>query len=131
MKTLKFILLAASAILFASCAVNKNTSEPVTIPVSVGVNQNNFHFVKMVQAEESATYVFGIGGLSKKAMTQNAVAKMIEEANLSGSQTICNITARTSMKFIVAPIFTKVTVTAVGQVIEFDGPCVTVFKECK
>lgn len=122
-----FILFSIIVIALSGCSINRNISQPITNPVGVSVNQNNFHFVKSVTATESATYVFGIGGLSRRAVRQNAIAKMTEEANLTNSQVLVNITTRQSYKMI-TPIFVKIEVTAVGQVMQFDGANVSIFR---
>lgn len=41
---------------------------------NVVLSQNNYDIVRHVEAEVSATYVFGIGGVSRKALKSNAVA---------------------------------------------------------
>lgn len=88
---------------------------------TVELKQNNFHVVKHVSSSAATTYVLGIGGLSKKALKQNAVADMISKANLEGSQAVINITTKVSRK-VITPLFVKEIVTAYGTVVEFDSP---------
>ena len=77
--------------------------------------------MKHVSSSAATTYVLGIGGLSKKALKQNAVADMISKANLEGSQAVINITTKVSRK-VITPLFVKEIVTAYGTVVEFDSP---------
>ena len=74
--------------------------------------------IKNVEAEATATYVFGIGGMSKKALYSNAVAELTKNANLTGSQALVNVTVKNSAKSILC--YTKITYHAEGTVIEFD-----------
>lgn len=82
------------------------------------LSQKNFHVVKTVEAEVSATYILGIGRLSKKALQANTVAELAKEADLTGSQALVNVTVHNSAKFLF--VWNKLTYHAEGTVIEFD-----------
>jgi signal transduction histidine kinase len=82
------------------------------------LSQKNFHVVNTVEAEVSATYIFGIGGLNKKALHDNVVAELTKNAGLTGSQALVNVTVNYSSKLILC--YNKVTCHAEGTVIEFD-----------
>lgn len=109
----------AAVLLLASCGVSQNLTTNTNLnQTNVVLSQKNFHVVKTVSAENSATYVFGIGGMSKKALYNNAVAELTKNANLTGSQALVNITVKNSAKTIL--FFSKFTYHAEGTVIEFD-----------
>ena len=111
---------AAAVLLLASCGVSQNlTSNANLNQTNVVLSQKNFHVVKTVEAETSATYVFGIGGMSKKALYNNAVAELTKKADLTGSQALVNVTVKSSAKMIV--LFGQVTYRAEATVIEFDN----------
>ena len=111
---------AAAVLLLASCGVSQNlTSNANLNQTNVVLSQKNFHVVKTVEAETSATYVFGIGGMSKKALYNNAVAELTKKADLTGSQALVNVTVKSSAKL--AGVFGKVTYRAEATVIEFDN----------
>lgn len=120
-KLLSRIAIAAAAVLLlASCGVSQNlTSNANLNQTNVVLSQKNFHVVKTVEAETSATYVFGIGGMSKKALYNNAVAELTKKADLTGSQALVNVTVKSSAKLAV--VFCKVTYRAEATVIEFDN----------
>ena len=120
-KLLSRIAMAAAAVLLlASCGVSQNlTSNANLNQTNVVLSQKNFHVVKTVEAETSATYVFGIGGMSKKALYNNAVAELTKKADLTGSQALVNVTVKSSAKLAV--VFGKVTYRAEATVIEFDN----------
>jgi uncharacterized secreted protein with C-terminal beta-propeller domain len=119
-KLSSMIAMAVVAVLFlASCGASQSLTTNANLnQTNVVLSQKNFHVVKQVSAEASATYVFGIGGLSKKSLYNNAVAELTKAANLTGSQALVNVTVKNSGKLIL--FFGKVTYHAEGTVIEFD-----------
>ena len=91
----------AAVLLFASCGVTQDLTKNMNLnQTNVVLSQKNFHVVKNVEAETSATYVFGIGGMSQKALYNNAVAELTKKANLTGSQALINVTVKNSGKVI-------------------------------
>ena len=115
----KVVMAIAAVLLLASCGVNSHLYSNLNLnQTNVVLSQKNFHVVKNVEAKVSATYVFGIGGISKKALHNNAVAELTKKAGLTGSQALVNVTLHTSGKMILC--FGKVTYFAEGTVIEFD-----------
>ena len=82
------------------------------------MTQKNFKVVGQVQGEASATYICGIGGLSKKALNANAVSEMYKNANLTGSQTIINVYVKETVGGVI-PFYAKNTYIASGTIIEF------------
>lgn len=112
-------ILFLGTLLTTGCGINGtgynyNNQENRTV---VNLNGKNFRVVKSVEASQSATYVLGIGGLTKNNLKNNAVAEMYRNANLTGSQTIINVNVTQSVAFYV--VFHKVNVKAYGTVIEF------------
>lgn len=85
MKRISIVLIVLSLFL-TSCAThygipknyNQNTTEVV-------LTKNNFKVVKMVKGEAEATYIFGIGGLSKNGLIAEAKTKMLESAGMEGA----------------------------------------------
>ena len=65
-----------------------------------------------------ALYIFGIGGLSKKALIAEARAKMLARSNIiGGSKAVINETVEVSYSFFPFVRFYNVTVSA--HIIEF------------
>ena len=109
----------AAILLFTGCGLNMNVVNNHNLnQTNVVLSQKNYHVVKTVETEVSATYVFGIGGLSKRALHDNAVAELTKKANLTGSQALVNVTVHDSGKLIL--FYNKVTCHAKATVIEFD-----------
>ena len=115
----KIAMAVAAVLLLASCGINANLSTNHNLnQTNVVLSQKNFHVVKNVEAEVSATYVLGIGGLSKKALKDNALAELTKKANLTGSQALVNVAVHVSYAEYI--LFSEVTYQAKGTVIEFD-----------
>ena len=120
MKAIKFLCISLLAVLFSGCAgLNLTPYANDPVETKVILSESNYNIVKEVSGEWSATYIFGIGGLSKKALRNNAVSEMYKNAELKGNQQIINITTTHSVESW-ALIYTKVRATAHGYVIEFE-----------
>ena len=114
-----FAIAVAGALFMSACSsqlhpvVNQNT-----LGTQVVLSQKNFKVVNSVEGCNTATRVLGIGGLSKKAMQDNAIAEMFKNANLSSSQAVVNITFKYATMGV-PPFYTKSFCTATGTVVEF------------
>lgn len=109
----------AAVILLASCGVTSNlTFNANQNQTNVVLSQKNYHVVKTVKAEVSATYICGIGGLSKQALQNNVIAELTKEAGLTGSQALINVTVHNSGKMFL--VYNKLTYHAEATIIEFD-----------
>ena len=120
MKKLLFsLILLVGVVVLSGCSAhlyptfNSNLSQ-----TDVVLSQKNFKVVGQAEGSASTTLVFGIGGLSKKALNGNAIAAMWENAKLTGSQTIVNVNVKSSFAGC-APFYVKNTYTATGTIIEF------------
>lgn len=120
MKAFKALLLAVAAVLLvSSCGLTANLTSNLNLnQTDVVLTQNNFEIVKTVSTEVSATYICGIGGLSKKALQSNAVAELTKKAELKGSQALTNVTVKQNIETYLG-VYTKVTYLAEGTVVEF------------
>ena len=120
MKAIKFLCISLLAVFFSGCAgLNMTPYANDPVETKVVLSKSNYHIVKEVSGEWSATYVFGIGGLSKKALNNNAISEMYKNAELKGNQQIINITTTQSVESW-ALIYSKVRAKAHGYVIEFE-----------
>jgi hypothetical protein len=112
-------LLMLSALL-SSCGIghaiitnhNQNATE-------VHLSANNFKVVDQVSGSSEASYVFAIGGMTKRQLYENAYSTMMKKANLmNSSKAVINV--MTEEHFIgFAPFFVKRTITVSAQVVEF------------
>jgi len=94
-----------------------NVSNHNVAETQVVLDQANFKVVGQAQGTAKASYIFGIGGLSKKSLKGNAVADMYKNANLTGSQAIINVNFKQRASVIL--IAGQVEYTATGTIIEF------------
>ena len=116
---LRIAMAVAAILLLSGCGLNMNLVNNHNLnQTNVVLSQKNYHVVKTVEAEVTATYVVGIGGLSKKALHDNVVAELTKNAALTGSQALVNVTVNNSSKMILC--YNEITCHAVGTVIEFD-----------
>jgi hypothetical protein len=119
MKAIKLFLGCLVAVLFASCAgINTTPYQNEPVETKVLLSEANYKIVGQAEGEWSATYVFGIGGLSKKSLTNNAISEMYKNANLTGNQQIINVTTTSSVENWL--VYTKHRVIARGYIIEFE-----------
>ena len=113
------IVIAAIGLL-SSCGISSNLTSNLNLnQTNVILSQNNYHVVGTVEASVSSSYFLGIGGLSKKALHNNAVAELTKKANLSGAQALINVTVKSSGKFLF--VFGSTTLYAEATIIEFDN----------
>ena len=118
MKNLFKICAVSLAVLcLSSCALKSTNSSNIT-ETKVILSENNFKVVGQAYGESSSTYVFGIGGLSRKSLRNNAISEMSKNAKLTGAQTLTNITTHSTIK-MVTPIFMRVTYSATANIVEF------------
>ena len=112
------VLVSLLAVLcLTGCGVSATVSNNFT-ETQVVLSENNFNVVGQAYGEAQATYICGIGGLSQKALRNNAIDQMSRNANLKGAQTLTNITTHMSVKMI-TPLYVKVTCSATANVVEF------------
>lgn len=109
---------AFTALSFTSCGVTSTASHNLT-ETKVVLSEKNFKVVGQAYGEATATYIVGFGGLSKKALRNNAINEMSKNAKLTGSQTLTNITTHKSVKMI-TPLYVQVTCSATANIIEFE-----------
>ena len=120
MKLAKLFIMSMVATLLIGCAgVNMTPYKNDPVETKVVLSEDNYTIVKAVEGEWTATYVFGIGGLKKKALETNAIGEMYKNAQLTGNQQIINITTTQSVETWAFGIYAKYKVVARGYVIEF------------
>lgn len=119
MKKLFWAAAIAAAWLMTGCAASTHlTSNHNLTQTNVELSQKNYRVVGTVQGSETISRIFGIGGLSKRSIRENAYNEMVKNANLTGSQAIINTTTDTKFRGV-PPFYLRQVVTTYGQVIEF------------
>ena len=118
---MKKLLVAFSLCLLCSCSAHLyNTSNHNISETQVVLDKANFTVIGTVSGSAKASYILGIGGLSKKSLKGNAVTEMYENANLTGSQAIINVTFKQRVSNVL--IYSEIEYTASGTIVEFfDG----------
>lgn len=85
---LKSAFIVSLSLLLTSCAAGLSG----TMSGSAALNSANFSYSqKNVQGESKATYVFGIGGMNREAIVNEAKEKMLENTPLKDNQALANL----------------------------------------
>jgi hypothetical protein len=119
-KTRIYLVLLSLAASLASCGINTalvaNHNQNAT---EVQLRENNFTVIDQVSGSSEATYVFAIGGMSKRQLYENAYSAMMKKANLlHGSKAIVNVMTEQHVSGF-APFYVRRTITVSAQVVEF------------
>ena len=117
MKKFSVLVLLLAVLCLTGCGVSSTISNNFT-ETQIVLSENNFEVVGQAYGEAKATYVFGIGGLSRKALRNNAIDELSKNANLKGAQTLTNVTTHFSVKMI-TPLYVELTCSATANIIEF------------
>lgn len=112
--------IAAASLSLTGCAgvATMASSNHNLTQTHVVLSDDNFRVVGHAYGEATATYICGIGGLSKKALYSNAIDEMAKNANLRGSQTLTNTTVHYSVQMF-TPFYVKATCCATANIVEF------------
>ena len=117
-KFLSICAFVAATLSLTGCVGVANTVSNNLTQTQVVLSDDNFKVVGQAYGEASATYICFIGGLSRKALYNNAVSEMTRNANLKGSQTLTNTTMHYSTQMI-TPFYVKVTCSASATIVQF------------
>ena len=115
---MKKIILFGALALLASCGVSSGlTGNLNNHTTQVVLSKNNFKVVEHVTGEATNSYFLFFGG-SKKALIEEARARMLKNANLLGtSRAVINETVEEhTLTFVIGTIYT---ITVSADVIEF------------
>lgn len=117
-KFLTICAFVAATFSLTGCVGLANSVSNNLTQTQVVLSDDNFKVIGQAYGEATATYICGIGGLSKAALGNNAINEMSKNANLKGSQTLTN----TTMHYSVAmwtPFYVKMTCCATANIVEF------------
>ena len=117
-KFLTICAFVAATLSLTGCAGLATSVSNNLTQTHVVLSDNNFKVVGQAYGESTATYICGIGGLSKEALSNNAINEMSKNANLNGSQTLVNTTVHYSTAMW-TPFYVKVTCSATANIVEF------------
>ncbi len=113
-------VLVLLTVIFSSCGVNtafiSNQNHNAT---AVQLAGNNFKVVDTVSGSSEVSYVFGIGGVNKRQLYENAYSEMMKKANLmNSSKAVINVMTEEQISGF-APFFVRRTITVSAHVVEF------------
>lgn len=108
-----FIYMALAAIVFSSCAIHVGT-----ITGDASISKKNFKMVGMAEGTATTTKIFGLGGLRKDALVNDAKKDLLQNNPLKDGQALANVTLDFKNSFILFVNKQKATVSA--DIIEFN-----------
>ena len=115
-------LAAFISLLMSSCIGLHNTGltgNSKVYETRVELNKKNFKVIARVKGESRATYVFGIGGVSKNALVEEARADMLSKADIiGGARAIINETVETKLTSYFGVVLEKKIIVS-ASIIEF------------
>lgn len=119
-KFISTIIASMFILALTGCGISKNMIRNQNQnQTSVVLSQANYKVIGTAKGTVESFYIFGLGGLTKQSLQNNAVAEMTKEANLQGSpRAIVNTNVTEKLTFVF-PFYTKRTMTAEGTIIEF------------
>lgn len=118
MKKVIYFLFAYGAMMLTSCAVNTTSYSNVDeVSTVVDLSNAEYEILGVVEGTSTQTYVFGIGGLSKKSLVENAKSDMYKNANLQANEAIIYPSTTTSIQSYLIVEIAKA--TAKGYKIKF------------
>lgn len=119
MKKFLFALVATMGLLVSSCGVHQEATTNLNqLQTQVVLNQANYKVVGTASGECTQVYIIGIGGMSKKSLSESAMSEMYKNANLTGSRAVINANVQYKVSSVLG-IYSKVTAIANGTVVEF------------
>jgi uncharacterized protein YbjQ (UPF0145 family) len=119
MKKIVVLFAAIICILLSSCGMSREaTSNSNLLQTQVVLEKKNYKVIGTVTGESHQNYWFGLGGMSKKSMTESAMSDMMKKADLmGGSRAIINVNVQYKSKMIL--IYNQMSAIATGTIIEF------------
>jgi hypothetical protein len=112
MKIFKNICMVLAAIFFSSCAIHVGT-----ITGDASISTNNFKMIGMAEGTATTTKIFGIGGLKKNSLVNDAKKDLLQNNPLKEGQALANVTLDFKNSYILFVNKQKATVSA--DVVEF------------
>lgn len=108
-----FIILAIFVVFVSGCALHTGYMNN-----SASLSTANFSYAQQsISGFAETWHVFGIGGLEKEALVEEAKKNMLSGYELKPNQALANVTVNWKNSFFVVVMSSKVTVTA--DVVEF------------
>lgn len=121
MKKKIFLLLTilSSIILLSSCGASGEAMSNISqIQTNVTLSRKNYKIIGYAKGESKQTHVLGIGGLSRKSLSESAISDMLSSINgEKGAVAIINVNVQYKKQFYF--FWSKTKAIANGTVIEF------------
>ena len=115
MKKALILLVILASFLFTSCA----TTSRLSVANSATISEANFHMVRPIQREFTATYIVGFGGGVKASRLKDAVTDMTKTLQPNQALAYINVVESNWIPVLFPFIITQTT-TVSAVIIEYD-----------
>ena len=107
-----YLMLFCMSLMLSGCGFNTTSYSNIdAVNTVVDLSNANYEIIGTVEGISKQTYVFGIGGLSKKSLIENAKSDMYRNANLQANEAIIYPSTTTSVQSYVVVDIVKATAT--------------------
>lgn len=111
----KVVIFILASVLFTSCA----TTSRLSVANSATISEANFHMVRPIQREFTATYIVGFGGGVKASRLKDAVTDMTKTLQPNQALAYINVVESNWIP-VLFPIIITQTTTVSAVIIEYD-----------
>jgi hypothetical protein len=109
------IILLALTLAFSGCATHSGYMNSTT-----SLSSGNFKYVKReVQGTAKTIYIFGIGGLHKTALVNEAKRNLLHNYQLQDNQALADLTVSWK-QLLVLPFYRENRCTVTASIVQFD-----------
>jgi hypothetical protein len=115
MKSKQYIFIVIVSLFLSGCAATHSGY----MSSSTSLSSANFTYVNSIRGESTATYILGIGGLSKETLVDDAQKNMFISGPLKKNQAIANLTVNFKNSYFIFGVFATVTCVVTADVVEF------------
>jgi len=84
--------------------------------VQLNASEANFQYVKTIEAQATATYVFGLGGASQTALIKNAKEQLYAKYELGPNEVLINYSSDFKNFWVLAPVYYQRTLIMTAEV---------------
>lgn len=117
-----FLIFVCSSVMLQSCGTHSSVSSYSTshsTVAKVDLAKANFKVTSYATGSAKCLYIFGIGGLKKKFLIEQARSEMFQNANMIGKPKVI-LNESVNIKTGIFPFVGTVKVIVSGYVYEFD-----------
>lgn len=86
---------------------------------SAALNSANFSYTGHLEGKSTATYIFGIGGMTKRTLVDDARENMLSKNPLKSNQALANLTVNWKRSYILGFVYSTLSCVVTADVVDF------------